>query len=646
MMTNKILILFLGITIIFGGCNYLESEEFLHEVDDVNNTFETRKDLRENWTACFGSIPINANYYHSNLFGMADEFYPGLDDYASLSFGRGLYSADKLVGATNVWGSAYLGIRRCNIFMVNAPNCEDEALELNELDEYINDIRFVRVFLHSLLFEHYGPIVIADRTIDYSKGNYETNRLSIDKSVEWMVSELDELISLLPEQSDLIQENFGRPTKATAMATKAKILLLQASPLFNGNPDYTSFVNPEGEQLFPPTVDLEKWRSAADAYKEIIDLGKYDLYTVPANDGYATIPLGDFVGNDVAYPNGPAGIDPYRSYKGLFTGGDDYWNEEVIWQLPMDTQLLTAIGWPRSTRDSDQFASNAFAPRQKLVDAFYMNNGQSISEATTLYNDISLATTGDDLYIKGVESELELPIQTNFLAAANASAPVPARVLNREARFYAIIGFTGRGYQYNGDNPYYYANFSALQPDGYIQTNRPSTRTGYSFVKWLADEDTYPRNGKAKQYPYFRMAEVFLGYAEALNEYDPGNAEILTYLNRVRFRAGLPGVAETDQSLVRAIIKQERHIEFAGEVKRYTDMRRWKDAANPRTDQNGNTIGFGGSVRGQNYLATDGQFYDRFKIDSYTFRLNQYFLPLPYAEVANHWGTIQQNPGW
>ncbi len=638
--------LFVGITIILSGCEYLESEEYLHQVDDINNTYETRADLRENWAGCFGTIPINTNYENSYLFGMADEFYPGLDAYRSLAFGRGLYSADRLIEGTNLWGSAYQGIRRCNIFMTNAPLCKDELLADGEVDEYINDIRFVRVFLHSLLFEHYGPIVIADHTVNYAEGNYQTDRLSIDKSVEWMVSELDELIDVLPEQSEFLQENLGRPTKATAMATKAKLLLLQASPLFNGNSDYTSFVNPSGEQLFPPTVDVEKWKNAADAYKAIIDLGTYDLHTVPANDDFVTIPLGDFVGNDVAYPNGPAGIDPYRSYKGLFTGGDDYWNEEVIWQLPMDTDGLTAIGWPRSQQQSDQFKSNSFAPRQKLVDAFYMNNGQTISEATTLYNDIAFATAGDDLYIKGVESAEEIPIQTNFLAAANASAPAPSRVLNREARFYAIIGFTGRGYKQNNSVPYYYANYAALQIDGYIQTNRPSTRTGYSFVKWIDDKDTYPRNGKAKQYPYFRMAEVYLGYAEALNEHNPGNADILTYLNRVRFRAGLPGVTETDQVLLREIIKKERQIEFAGEVKRYTDMRRWKDAANARTDENGNTIGFGGAVRGQNYFATDAGFYDRFKVDSYTFKLSQYFLPLPYVEVANHWGTIQQNPGW
>ena len=53
-----------------------------------------------------------------------------------------------------------------------------------------------------------------------------------------------------------------------------------------------------------------------------------------------------------------------------------------------------------------------------------------------------------------------------------------------------------------------------------------------------------------------------------------------------------------------------------------------------------------GPVYGCNYQATDGSFYDRTIIDGYLFKKKNYFLPIPYQDVANHWGDLVQNPGW
>ena len=82
------------------------------------------------------------------------------------------------------------------------------------------------------------------------------------------------------------------------------------------------------------------------------------------------------------------------------------------------------------------------------------------------------------------------------------------------------------------------------------------------------------------------------------------------------------------------------------EGKRYFDSRRWKDAEINERDQFGNNKGMNGPVYGCNYQATDGSFYDRTIIDGYLFKKKNYFLPIPYQDVANHWGDLVQNPGW
>ena len=135
-------------------------------------------------------------------------------------------------------------------------------------------------------------------------------------------------------------------------------------------------------------------------------------------------------------------------------------------------------------------------------------------------------------------------------------------------------------------------------PDGYIITDRASARTCWTIYKWGSiDLDRTGSGSVEKPYPILRLAEMYLAYAEALNEYDPGNPDILHYLNLVRFRAGLPGYSEgASQEQVREWIKHERYVEFAFEGKRYYDSRRWKDAELTGRDNWGNSLGMGGLV--------------------------------------------------
>lgn len=75
---------------------------------------------------------------------------------------------------------------------------------------------------------------------------------------------------------------------------------------------------------------------------------------------------------------------------------------------------------------------------------------------------------------------------------------------------------------------------------------------------------------------YMRYADVLLMLAEALNETGQSQ-EALTYINRVRERAGLEDITVTDQSELLEIIKQERKWELAGEYQEYPDLQRWGD---------------------------------------------------------------------
>src|SRR5690606_37443854 len=72
--------------------------------------------------------------------------------------------------------------------------------------------------------------------------------------------------------------------------------------------------------------------------------------------------------------------------------------------------------------------------------------------------------------------------------------------------------------------------------------------TGYyikKFVDWTQTMSSSGASYRNYAWPQVRLSDLYLMYAEALNEfYGPENEEIFVYLDKVRTRAGLPGVKE------------------------------------------------------------------------------------------------------
>ena len=104
-----------------------------------------------------------------------------------------------------------------------------------------------------------------------------------------------------------------------------------------------------------------------------------------------------------------------------------------------------------------------------------------------------------------------------------------------------------------------------------------ATRTGYYLKKYVNDGLDLERDQKSvHSWMIIRLAEIYLNYAEALNEYDPGNPDIANYVNDIRDRADMPDLpAGLSQDEMRERIRHERRIELAFEGHRIWDVRRW-----------------------------------------------------------------------
>lgn len=105
-------------------------------------------------------------------------------------------------------------------------------------------------------------------------------------------------------------------------------------------------------------------------------------------------------------------------------------------------------------------------------------------------------------------------------------------------------------------------------------------KTNIFFRKYVNDmEKSGPASGK--NWIIIRYADVLLMYAEAKNEFSGPDGSVYDAIDEVRFRVGMPAVDRVkydSKESLRALIRNERRVEFAGEGLRYFDIIRWKIA--------------------------------------------------------------------
>lgn len=618
--------------------------KFLDVVPDNIATIQdafTSKAMAERYLhTCYSYLPVDANPSNNPAFMGADEMwmYAAIRDFSwRIPFDSWLMAQGEM-GITspyfNYWDgeggvkSMYRAIRDCNIFLENINTPLD--LKSYQRDQWVAEVKFLKAYYHFYLFRMYGPIVLVKDNLPISStpDQVKVHRASVDETVAYIVQLLDEATEGLPEQVLSPTTDLGRATKPIAMSIKARVLLLAASPLFNGNTEMASLVDNTGKQLFNQQVDKEKWKLAMDAAKEAIDKAE-----LAGNKIYEFLPTAT---------TGTLSDETKRllSIQGAVT---DEWNSELIWGLTnSDTYLLQNQSMARLVRNVEVWTS--LAPPLKIAEQFYSKNGVPINEDVNYpyqnrFN-FRVGDQGHKYYVK----EGETTIQLHF---------------DREPRFYADMGFD-RGIWYgidrfkDGTPDIHFMKARFEETSGQIN-QRDFTVTGYlpkKLVNYLNNVKPDTEGGAItiKRYPWpvVRLADVYLMYAEASNEYEGPNPEGISYLDKIRKRAGLKGVVESWSQFskvpnkpstkegLRAIIQQERLIEMAFEGSRLWDLRRWKTAINVL-----NQPIIGWDV-GQKTL--EG-FYRQKVLHNQEFGLKDYFWPIKDNSLLVN-GNLIQNVGW
>lgn len=607
--------------IAYSACN----KDFLNQVPDDKLTIDQvfqRKDLSEEYLA-------NIYYYLSSAFpnttgnpweGLSDETdvtynRPDNDAYASYQMNLGNWSAAS--GYYDTWSTYYKGIRSASYFMAHIGG-NTQILELNNgqqlITQYTAEARFLRAFFYFRLLIQYGPIVLLPETPIAPDAQAEDPLLNLPRSpydscVKYIVDQLDLAAKDLPlsyaQQSKL---DYGRATASACMAIKSRLLLYAASPLFNGNTDYAGFKNLDGTPLISQQVDVDKWRAAAEAAKEVIDLGVFQLYK--ENDSQ-----GDF--------------SPYLSLQNLFL---NTFNKEWIFSY-QNANVINERGL--TPRGASGYSSTG--PTQQMVDAFEMANGVRPIVGYNADGSPIINPDPDNHYAESGFSDFQAFDDPASRSTFNMW-------VNREPRFYVSVTYAGRPWinTTSGLGVLLYEPWWTGGSGG--GGSWDYTRTGYLWRKNVSPNSN-PKTGKYVERPLlvYRYAEILLNYVEALNESDPGNPDILRYLNMIRERAGVPqyGAGANplpvpgSQDKMRDAIHHERRVELAFENRRYFDTRRWKIAE--RTD--------GGDFYGMNTSTDPPAYYNRWSFETRVFHENYYLFPIPQKAMDRDKNLVQ-NPGW
>lgn len=444
--------------------------------------------------------------------------------------------------ATYEWGRMYLAIRQANVAISRLPTATFTNNVLK--DRLLGEAHFLRAYYYHQLLRFYGGVPLIDKPYGLNE-DYTIARSSYDDCTKFIVADLDKAATLLTGKT----LTAGRASTVAALALKARVLLYAASDLHDQTAAKAKSSVIGGSvniALFASTGDrTAKWNAAKAAAKAVLD----------ATSGYKL--------NLTAPVSAAAGIENYISVAmgGGSAVGDAAASSELIFQRTHTALYTQEDNWPlggihnginNGPNGYHNWAGNT--PIQQLVDDYEMMDGSKF----------------------------------DWNNPAHKADPYS----NRDPRFYASVMYDGAGWK---PRP---SDVAGLDPANQIQTgyydngkggklngidtressveNWNGSRSHYYVRKFIDPNPALADNQSSAQiipWPFIRVTEMALSYAEAANE-TGDDAEARNWVNKVRFRVGLPATTASGDAL-RQLIRNERRVELAYEEHRYHDARRW-----------------------------------------------------------------------
>ena len=548
---------------------------------------------------------------HTDWNGINRKYYSG-----SYKAGDEDSSDDTRFGYTkeNCWEA----IRAALLFVENVERVPD--MEDAEKKRLAAEAKVIVASRYFDLFRHFGGLPLIKETYDVQP-SYELPRATVEETVNYMINLLDEAAATpqLPWDLGTDDTNWqGRFTKAAAMGLKCKILLFAASPLFNDNVPYCTEPPQDAvtnHQVWYGAYKPELWdqclQACVDFFTELQSRGYYELTQAAeaTAKGYRDAYNKAYFTRE---NNKELLISTHISRFGKFNSWDEW---QYIFVNSGNGTVITG----------------GLTPTLEFMEMFPMSNGEPFQ-----------LNTATDLFY--TDNDYNKPI--------------------RDPRLYETMLVNGTQF---GDHA---AELWIGGRDNINDTEKETGKyaTGFGCYKFYK-EGVNSLKDKYLQWPYLRLAEMYLIYAEALLKSKNDLPGAIEQVNKVRARVGLGDLAvcnpgknlTTDADALLEEILRERACELGLEDVRLFDMTRYKreDLFRKqlhglkiyRNDGGGNTPWSGSTGNSSIYPKPTKFTHEAFPLVNPSrawwsnFSPKWYLSAFPPSEVNKKYG-LTQNPGW
>lgn len=518
----------------------------------------------------------------------------------------------------------WTGIRKAYLFIENVDKVPDMSSEEKIVRKA--EAKMIIACQYHELMRHFGGVPLIDLTIDSdNQESYDFSRRTLQETIDFIVGLCDEAAADLPWAVTAVDD--GRFTKAGAMGLKVRVLAMAASPLFNANTPYEAMSAPTAanadkladvdvqQMVWLGSYSQERWETVAQACREFITENEsngnfYDLVKSETQDA--------------------------EGYRKAFSDG---------YSARYNGEILIATGRNKRTY-GDFYLGYYFGP----ADDTNGNTGRGYGGGAVTLNYVDKFP-----YINGEKASYSTWLEYN----GNIGSIYENPFTGRDPRLYETVMIVGD-------------KFRGRPAEMWIggrerkEADHPRASTGFSVRKYLWDYNEATFHYKPANYSYLRLPEIYLTYAEALNELGKPE-EAMIWLNKVRNRVGLPNMTTSllqrlheegslpqypeanlvGNALLREEILDERAREFCFEEIRWFDIVRWKRSDVFEEDLYGIAINVeSGSVDSDNLkLRFSSPQVETPRFWKNNFAPKWYLSAFPTTEINKGYGLIQ-NPGW
>lgn len=516
---------------------------------------------------------------------------------------------------------AWTGIRRAWIFINNVdrvPDMTDEEKKVRKGEARM----IIALQMHEML-RHFGGVPILD---DYATPENEMtadySRKTVRQCVDFIVNMCEQAAKELPWT--VADADNGRMTAAGALALKARVLQLAARPLFNASTPYLQAQEPTaankasvkedpGLMTWLGSYTQENWQAVADACE--------DFFKKNTENG-----------------------DAYRMVMPQTNDAEGY------------RQAFSTCYADRESPEIIIHTGRAIPTYSNTYHRFYFGltdqgqAGRGYGGGCVTLNFVDMFTAAD-----GTPSDYRKWLSDHGHDGTVYNNPFTGK----DPRLYETVLIAGDRYR---------TRCAETWIDGleHGSSANPKCATGFIIRKFLWDYNDEFLN-KATNSAYIRLPELYLMYAEALNELGRSQ-EALSWLNKTRTRVGLPEMTlpnaaklHSGQALpdypecslkgdkyLREEILHERAREFCFEEVRWFDIAFWKREDLMRKILYGIQITRkSGSFEEGNLVLTysDPSKMDQGRIWQDKFSPKWFLSAFPSDEINKGYGLVQ-NPGW